>query len=124
MCATRSYLTERCALLGGWVGVDNVRDEKKAEARKLLINRQTPHPSSARFVSPRSFITYVLSSISIWLFHGVHGSGLMRGAMTPLIAPSLIKALKKSGCSVKSQVQNIQPSKPYLQDSTCQSIKA
>ncbi|GJQ51123.1 MAG: hypothetical protein HKUEN01_35090 [Candidatus Kuenenia stuttgartiensis] len=41
---------QRCALLGGWVGVDNVRDEKKAEARKMLINRQTPHPSSARFV--------------------------------------------------------------------------
>lgn len=55
------------------------------------------------------------------IFHGAHGSGRITGASTPLIAPSCMSALKKSGCSVRSHVQKIQPSKPYLHDSTCQS---
>jgi hypothetical protein len=40
---------------GGWGGggapVDNVREQKKLKARKMLEKAQNPHPSSARFVS-------------------------------------------------------------------------
>jgi hypothetical protein len=32
-------------------GVDNVREQKKLKARKMLEKAQNPHPSSARFVS-------------------------------------------------------------------------
>ena len=48
----------------------------------------------------------------VLIFYGRQGSGLKTGASTPLIASPCIKALKKSGCSSKSHVQNIQPSNP------------
>jgi len=32
------------------VGVENVREQKKLKARKMLENAPNPHPSSARFV--------------------------------------------------------------------------
>ena len=33
-----------------WVGVDNVWEQKKPEARKMLVNRADSHTSGARFV--------------------------------------------------------------------------
>jgi len=35
---------------GGWVGVDKAWEEENAEARKMLENSSSPHPSSARYV--------------------------------------------------------------------------
>jgi hypothetical protein len=36
-----------------WVGWENVREQKKLEARKLLENHAESHTSTARFVSLR-----------------------------------------------------------------------
>ena len=33
-----------------WVGVDNVWEQEKPEARKMLVNRAESHTSGARFV--------------------------------------------------------------------------
>jgi hypothetical protein len=35
---------------GGWVDVDKAWEEEKLEARKMLENSSSPHPSSARYV--------------------------------------------------------------------------
>ena len=35
-----------------WAGVDSVWEQKKLEARKMLLNRADSHTSTARFVSP------------------------------------------------------------------------
>jgi len=35
-----------------WAGVDSVWEQKKLEARKMLLNRADSHLSGARFVSP------------------------------------------------------------------------
>jgi hypothetical protein len=34
-----------------WAGVDNAWEQKKLEARKMLVNRADSHTSGARFVS-------------------------------------------------------------------------
>jgi hypothetical protein len=41
---------------GRWVGVDNIWEREKPEARKLLENAAESHLSSARFVSWRFVI--------------------------------------------------------------------
>jgi len=33
-----------------WAGVDNVWEQEKPEARKMLVNRAESHTSGARFV--------------------------------------------------------------------------
>ena len=40
---------------GGWVGVDSAWEEDKLEARKMLENSYSPHPSSARFVGRTAY---------------------------------------------------------------------
>jgi hypothetical protein len=35
-----------------WAGVDNVWEQEKLKARKMLVNRADSHTSGARFVSP------------------------------------------------------------------------
>jgi len=37
---------------GAGAGVDNVWEQEKPEARKMLVNRADSHTSGARFVSP------------------------------------------------------------------------
>jgi len=51
---------------GGGAGVDNVREQEKLEARKMLENATESPPSSARFVGARSVFTtpYFLTKVS------------------------------------------------------------
>ena len=40
---------------GGWVGEDNAWEQRKLEARKLLENSYSTHPSSARHVGRTAY---------------------------------------------------------------------
>jgi hypothetical protein len=48
-CASRPTVCVTCV----WAGVDNVWEQEKLEARKMLENAAESHTSTARFVSPR-----------------------------------------------------------------------
>jgi hypothetical protein len=49
-------IASACSLTAGvtcvWVGVDNVWEQEKLEARKMLENAAESHTSGARFVGP------------------------------------------------------------------------
>ena len=44
-----------------WAGVDNVWEQEKPEARKMLVNRAESHLSGARFVGLRDVVPDTLA---------------------------------------------------------------
>jgi hypothetical protein len=58
LCFERKHLT--VCVTRKWAGVDSAWEQKKTEARKMLVNRAESHLSGARFVGRRHGIPTVL----------------------------------------------------------------